>query len=147
MRMTWIAATALTLSAAAFAQDYGNTPVDDSSSVTQPDSTLDTSVSDPTVHADHDPMVDDIAPDATTTAPANPDASIADATISDTTLATDTTVATDTAATANLQTFAGMGGPYEEVYGSAAGSLNLAPRPASQNYPPCDPGPSSRAWR
>ena len=55
--------------------------------------------------------------------------------------ATTTTIdpVTATPAPVNLQTFAGMGGPYEEVYGS--GSVNLTPRPAEQNYPPCDPGP------
>ena len=40
---------------------------------------------------------------------------------------------------ANLQTFAGMGGPYEEVYGT--GTISLTPRAADRNYPPCDPGP------
>lgn len=35
--------------------------------------------------------------------------------------------------------WAGMGGPYEEVYG--AQSLNLTPRPATENYAACDPGP------
>ncbi len=39
----------------------------------------------------------------------------------------------------DFQTFSGMGGPYEEVYGS--GTVNLTPRPAQANYPPCDPGP------
>jgi hypothetical protein len=37
------------------------------------------------------------------------------------------------------QEWAGMGGPYEEVYGD--GSINLTPRPATANYPPCTPGP------
>jgi hypothetical protein len=44
-----------------------------------------------------------------------------------------------TAAQPNVSTFAGMGGPYEDVYG--AGSVSLTPRPADANYPPCSPGP------
>ena len=47
--------------------------------------------------------------------------------------------ATTTTAQADYRNFAGMGGPYEEVYGS--GSVSLTPRPATENYPPCDPGP------
>ncbi|WP_129792501.1 hypothetical protein [Sphingosinicella sp. CPCC 101087] len=46
---------------------------------------------------------------------------------------------TTTAAQPNVSTFAGMGGPYEDVYG--AGSVSLTPRPADANYPPCSPGP------
>ena len=53
------------------------------------------------------------------------------------TAATATTMAT--AAQADYRNFAGMGGPYEEAYGS--GSVSLTPRPATENYPPCDPGP------
>ncbi len=53
------------------------------------------------------------------------------------TAATATTMTT--AAQADYRNFAGMGGPYEEAYGS--GSVSLTPRPATENYPPCDPGP------
>ena len=53
------------------------------------------------------------------------------------------TTVTAAAATAvpqpDYRTFAGMGGPYEEAYGT--GGVSLTPRPASENYPPCDPGP------
>jgi hypothetical protein len=34
---------------------------------------------------------------------------------------------------------AGLGGPFEEA--DAATAADLIPRPAAQNYPPCDPGP------
>ena len=58
-------------------------------------------------------------------------------------LGTTQTAAVDSTATAggqaNLQTFAGMGGPYEEAYGT--GNVSLTPRPADKNYPPCSPGP------
>ena len=49
------------------------------------------------------------------------------------------TTTTTTTAQADYRNFAGMGGPYEEVYGS--GTVSLTPRPATENYPPCDPGP------
>ncbi|MFN3944450.1 MAG: hypothetical protein ACK4K7_05935 [Allosphingosinicella sp.] len=40
----------------------------------------------------------------------------------------------------NPSQWAGMGGPYEEVYGD--GTVDLTPRPAQTNYPPCSrPGP------
>jgi hypothetical protein len=39
----------------------------------------------------------------------------------------------------DYEQFAGMGGPYEEVYGD--GTVSLQPRPATTNYPPCRPGP------
>jgi hypothetical protein len=35
----------------------------------------------------------------------------------------------------------GMGGPLEEVDTAAVTPADLAPRPATHNYPPCDPGP------
>lgn len=133
MRTTLIAATALTLSAAALAQGYDSQPVDDGAMVTQPDTTLGATDSS-TIYADNDPLVGDLAPDVTMTAPADVDATTD-------TVVTDGAVAADTMTTANLQTFAGMGGPYEDVYGSAGGGLDLTPRPAGQNYPPCAPGP------
>jgi hypothetical protein len=39
----------------------------------------------------------------------------------------------------NPDQWAGMGGPYEEVYGD--GRVDLTPRPAQTSYPPCSPGP------
>jgi hypothetical protein len=49
------------------------------------------------------------------------------------------TTTTTTVAQPDMSTFAGMGGPYEEVYG--AGGVSLTPRPADRNFPPCRPGP------
>jgi hypothetical protein len=39
------------------------------------------------------------------------------------------------------QVGAGMGGPLEEVDTAADSPAELTPRPATQNYPPCSPGP------
>lgn len=41
---------------------------------------------------------------------------------------------------ADMRDWAGMGGPYEAVYGD--GAVSLEQRPASEYYPPCNPNPS-----
>ncbi|HET9429046.1 MAG TPA: hypothetical protein VFO69_11875 [Allosphingosinicella sp.] len=44
----------------------------------------------------------------------------------------------EAAALKSAQTQTGVGGPFEDAN---AGTVDLAPRPATQDYPPCSPGP------